>query len=144
MTVTTGRCALIDPAPGGLGQYEWQTNYDTEENFGRTRSVEAVPTTDESAHVIQQGEESPLVKRISGTILYKNQHAKFAAFFKKCRTNTLVFHDFDGEEYEVVITSYLPAKTRTLRNPKDPTIPLHYYKYSLEMQVIRVISGVWA
>lgn len=138
-----GRCKLIDPAPGGLGTYDWQVNYSEEGEFGRSRNLDVTTTTDGTKIIVQQGEDEPMNISVQGTILHANQHNKFVDYFKKSKLQSLIFQDFEGHQYEVMMTAYKPQRQRTIRNPRDSTIRLHYYTYTLEMFVLRVISGPW-
>lgn len=138
-----GRCQLVDPAPGGAGVYAWETNYDTEDSFGSRRNVQRTATTNGVNVVRQQGDDEPIVIKVQGVILRKNQHQRFIDMFVAGKSRTLHFIDFEGHEYEVLLLAYLPTRQRTSRNPADPTILLHYYKYTMEMEVTRVISGPW-
>jgi hypothetical protein len=121
--------------------YAWPINHDAEDAFGKTRNLEHTALLKGSGLVIQQGDDGPLTIKVSGAILHKAQVQAFDAWFERCRTETIHFTDFAGDSYEVMITSFTPTRQRTLRNPRDPSIPLHYYKYNLEMEVIQVLSG---
>lgn len=138
-----GRCKLIDPSPGGLGTYDWQVNYNEEGEFGRARNLDVTTTTNGAVMIVQQGEDDPLKISVQGTILHANQHNEFVGYFKKSKLQSLIFQDFEGHQYEVMLESYKPKRLRTIRNPRDPSIPLHYYTYSMDMLVLRVISGPW-
>jgi hypothetical protein len=93
--------------------------------------------------VRQQGAQQPLTAQLSGTILHLAQFEQFWAWFGICDYRTIFFRDFYGDEYEVVITNFDPQRLRG-RNPQDPSIPLHYWKYTMEMEVLQVISGTLA
>lgn len=138
------RVALADVAPGGLGFYQWPLNYDEEGEFGRRRNYDRSASTSGVGVVRQQGDDGPIVITISGVILQADQHTYFCAFMKTGKLRTLIFTDFEGFQYEVLMTAYLPTRVRVGRNPRDPSIPYHYYKYSMEMEAVRVISGPWA
>lgn len=137
------RVKFIDPAPGGLGVYSWPVNYTEEEEFGRARNIERTATTNLMGGVKQQGDEGPMVHRVTGTILHAGQHQAFINFYNVCHHHTVVYEDFEGHQYEVLITAYKPTRQRTLRNPRDPSIDKHFYRYTVEMEVVRVISGPW-
>lgn len=123
--------------------YDWQVNHDEEDEFGRTRNIEHTATVAGATGDIvrQQGDDSPAVIKLSGTILHEAQVTEFDAWMLRTRFETIHFRDFTGDEYEVIITSFLPKRVRTLKNPRDPTAPLWYWKYSMEMDVIHVLSG---
>lgn len=137
-----GRNLFIDPRTGA--QYAWQVNHDTEESVGRQRPVTSITTTNGTGRIVQQGDEAPLKLKLSGTILHAAQFAQMRAFYDLSRTQTIIFQDFAGDRYEVVIDDFEPLRKRTARNPRDSSIGLHYWTYTIEMTVVRVISGAWA
>lgn len=141
-----GRNQFIDAAPGGLGAYSWTINHKAEREFGGKRNVERTATTDGIGVVRQQGTDEPLMIQLEGTILDEAQHQAFIAYYAICRYRTIDFVDFAGNRYEVQITSYLPTRVATVRNPRHPVGDgsLHYYTYTLEMDVLTVRSGPWA
>lgn len=138
------RCQLVDAAPGGLGAYVWEANYDTEDEFSRARSYQRTATTDGVGVVRQQGDDGPVILKVSGVALRRVQHEKFVAFFLAARDRTMHFIDFEGYDYEVFITAYNPTRVRTSRNPQDPSMMFHYIKYSLQFEAVNVLSGPWA
>lgn len=139
-----GRDKFIDVAPGGYGTYSWPVNHSDEEAFGKTHNVDHTATTDGIGVVRQQGADDPMSLQLTGTIFHEAQHLAFVAWFALSSLRTIYFEDFTGAQYEVQITSYEPVRKRTLRNPRDPSIPLHYYSYTLTMDVIRAVTGPWA
>lgn len=134
-----GRCQLLDPSPTGR-VYDWQVNFSEEDDFGATRGVTAMTTTGGKI-ILQQGEEEPTVWRITGTILHRHQNLVFHDFFRRGKFQTLIFTDFEGHQYEVLFTAYRPKRERVALNPRDPTIPLHIYRYTMELTVVRAITG---
>lgn len=142
------RVKLIDPAfgvVGNLGTYVFDVGYNDEGEFGQRRSMEAFANTSGNGFIVQQGQDEPMTISISGTILKKSQHIQFVNFFKRSKIQSMVFEDFEGNRYEVMITAYLPKRTRAARNDRgraDGNL-LHYYTYTLEMMVLSVISGEW-
>lgn len=130
-----------DPA-AVVTTYSWAINHSEEEDFGRDRQIEHSAPTSGVGLIRQQGEESPLVYRIAGTIFAEAQVTEFWEWFTLCRTQTIYFHDFAGDSYEVLISSFKPTRHRTIRNPKDfANAPLHFWRYTMEMEVVRVIDG---
>lgn len=126
--------------PVNASYYDWQVNHDEESEGGRERSVEHTANTASTGLVRQQGDKTPLIKKISGSILHRNQYRRMWEWFELCDTQTIYFKDATGEEWEVLLTAFRPKKVRA-RNPNDSTIPFHYYTYSLDMEVVRQISG---
>lgn len=141
---TYGRDAFIDPAPGGLGTYEFQVGHSDEDEFGNGRAIAVTSNTLGEVAVRQQGDEEPMVLTLRGTILHRNQHEVFVMFYRKSAVNTIIFRDFYGEEFEGVIQSYKSQRKRTLRNPRDPSISRHYYTYVIVFHVVKVKTGAFA
>lgn len=135
------RNRFTNPANGAF--YDWHINHDEEDEGGRRRAIEYTAPTSNIGLVQQQGDDPPIMLKYTGKILHAAQHAQFIAFFNLCRTQTIIFTDFAGDSYEVIITAYVPKRVRTLRNQNDPTIPFHYWTYTVEMSVVRVIAGTW-
>lgn len=128
--------------PKDLGEYPWPVNHDTEEQFGKNRSITHSANTANVGLVRQQGETEPLTLRYTGTILTLAQVQAFWVWFNLCDSQTIFFEDCDGNRYEVIIASFLPIKKRVARNMSDPTnAPTNVWTYSIEMDVIRVVSG---
>lgn len=140
-----GRVRLTDPAPGGLGFYDFQVNYNSEEEVGKERSIERTANTGMTGAVRQQGDDGPLIFRFTGTILHKAQHQALRNFYEASKSRTIIFRDFEGEEHEVLITAYKAKRKAVVHNSKDvANARLHIYEYTMSLDVIRTISGVWA
>ena len=118
---------------------EW--GHETEDATEKLRQVERTANTAGVRLVRQQGDDGPLIFRYTGTIMRRADYRKFWYFFMLSRTQTIYFRDFDGNEYEVQIIAFRPTRTRTLRNMRDSSIPHHYWKFAIEIEVLRVISG---
>lgn len=133
-----------DPA-GVRPDYAWPINHSEEEEGGRVRNIETTALTAGVGLVMQQGADSLPTLRYTGTILTEAQKAAMDSWFELCRGQTIIFRDFTGDEAEVIVTAFKPRRVRTMRNARDlANAPLHYWTYSIEMTVIRVISGVIA
>lgn len=132
---------FTDPATGTF--YDWHINHDTEEDGGRTRQITLSGNTSGLGLVRQQGAQTPLTLKYSGSILRRVQLQQFWHFFQLCQSQTIFFRDYYGDEYEVTITAFDPVRHRG-ENRNDPTIPHHYWTYTMEMQVLRVVSGTLA
>ena len=136
------RNVFIDPA-GVRADYPWTINHSTENEVGKTRTVEHGAKTG-TGLVRQQSDSTPLVLRFSGTILHKAQVIEMKEWWQLCEEQTIYFRDFAGDEYEVLITSFRPTRHRTIRNPRDPANALYWFwRYELEMEVITIREGVW-
>lgn len=130
-----------DPA-GVKTTYSWPVNPSEEEEFGRERNIEHGAPTSGVGFIRQQGADSPFVFRFGGTIFHESQLQAMWEWFKLSRTQTVYLHDHAGDSYEVIIKSFKPVRTRTIRNPRDfANAPYHYWKYTIEMEVVRVIDG---
>lgn len=138
---TYGRNQFRNPATSDV--YNWHVNHSEEGDFGKKRNIESTANTANVGLVQQQGSDEPLVLRLTGTILHQAQFDAMKSYFNLSRTQSIIFKDFAGDEYEVSITDWTPKRVRTIRNPKDTSIRLHYWTYSLEMRVLRVIAGAW-
>lgn len=137
------RNRFTDPLTGSL--YDWQVNHTTENSFGKARQVSESANTANTGLIKQQGDASPLQIKVAGTIFHLKQHEEFIRFWELCESQTIIFRDFTGDEYEVMINSYLPVRKMTVKNPRDfKNAPLWYWTYDLEMEVVRIIKGVWA
>lgn len=142
----SARNMFIDPS-GGRATYSWTINHkpDGEATFGKERTVQRTAPTKGHGLIRQQQDDGPLVLQLQGTALTKEQHQQFIAWWIVCESRTIVFQDFTGDQYEVLITSYMPKRTGVARNPRDPTnAPTWQYDYEIVMDVVTVISGVWA
>jgi hypothetical protein len=136
-----GRDMFINPASGVT--YEWPINHSDETQFGRSRSITTGGNTGHTGLALQQGDDAPMVLELSGTILHQAQFNAFVQWFALCAHQSVHFQDFAGDRYEVIITDFLPLRKRTLRNPRDASIPLHYWTYTLKMQVLGFVAGPW-
>lgn len=121
--------------------YDWLINHDEEEAFGRARNIEHTALLKGTGLVIQQADDGPLLIKVSGTIFHTSQIQAFDSWFARTRTETIHFRDFAGDVYEVIITAFQPKRQRTLRNPRDASAPLWYWKYTMEMEVLTIVSG---
>lgn len=129
------RARFRDPA-AILSDYVWQVMWDEEEGEELTRNLERTAVTGGVGVVRQQGEPTPGLFRFSGTILHKAQYDAFKAYFAACETRTVFFRDFDDTEYEVFITKFNPKRRRTLKNPRDASIALHFWEFEIEMEKV--------
>lgn len=122
---------------GVVPNYEFHINHSDEDAQEKKRNIETTAPTTGVGFVRQQGAASPETLRYSGTILHKAQKDAMDAWFDLCENQTVFFRDFTGREMEVEILSFNPVRKRAAGNPQDPVnAPLHYWTYTLEMQVI--------
>jgi hypothetical protein len=130
---------FIDPA-AILPDYVWQVNHSDEDDTQLQRDWERTATTAGTGFVRQQGPRSPQTFRFNGTILHLNQFQQMYAYFLACDTRTIYFRDFEGHKYEVLIRAFNYKRQRTVRNPRDTSIPLHFWTYTIEMEVIQYLG----
>lgn len=135
------RNVFTNPANGQT--WAWPINHSAEQEVGRDRGVTFEANSANTGLVKQQGALAPLVLRYEGTILDPAQLQAMLAWQALCETQTIYFTDFAGDSYEVLITSFRPTRKRTLRNPRHPEL-LHYWTYSIELTVVRILAGVYA
>lgn len=132
-----------DPA-GSLTAYDWRINHSEEDEGGQSRQVEHTANTGQTGLVRQQGASDPLTLNYKGTILHKAQVVEMLKWYEACRTRTIYFQDFAGDRYEVLITSFKPTRLRAAKNNADTDAPLWYWKYTITMEVVTILSGTYA
>jgi hypothetical protein len=129
--------------PKTADKYAWPVNHSEESETSLSRSVSHGAKSGNGL-VLQQADDQPLTFKYTGTIFHKAQVEEMRDWYLLCRSQTIYFKDFAGDEYEVIITAFKPTRHRTLRNPRDFTnAPLWFWRYEIEMEVVRVISGMW-
>ena len=93
-------------------------------------------------HIRQQAANDPISFSLKGTALTRAQHKTFIAWWLLCQSQTIYFTDFSGDEFEVLITSYIPQRKPTVMNRNDQTnAPTWIYDYQIDMDVVRVLDG---
>lgn len=133
---------FLDPATSET--YAWPLNHNEEEEVSKQRSIEHTAPTSGVGLIRQQGDEDPLVFKLSGHILTYAQVRKFITFYNRCRSRTIYWVDWTGDTYEVLITRFAPKRVRTQRNARDlEKAPDNYWSYTLEMEVVRVVDAIW-
>ena len=130
-----------DPATGDT--YDWPINHSDENETARSRNIEHTAPTSGRGLVRQQGDDSPLVFTFSGTILHAAQNARFVEWYELGRDQTVIFRDWTGAEYEVLITAYQPRRERVMWNPRDPDMRDHIIRWSMTLEVVQVLAGPW-
>lgn len=133
--MTYVRNRFTDPA-NVVAQYVWAINHKEEDGAAFQRQLERTTTTDGVGFVRQQGSASPQIRRYKGTILAQAQYDAMKSYYDLCETQTIYFRDFQDGEFEVLITLFNPVRKYTIQNPRDPSIPFHYWTYDIEMEVI--------
>lgn len=140
-----GTSKFIDPF-GVVPTYTWTINYkpDGEDAFGKERTVQRTAATKGHSLIRQQQDDGALILKFSGTALTKEQHNAFIQWWKLCSDQTVIYQDFTGDQYEVVILGYMPKRVGVARNMRDTAnAPMWVYDYDIDMDVVTVISGPW-
>lgn len=128
--------------PETSATYDWTINHYEESDSGPQRSVEHGANAANTGLVRHQADDQPMVLKYSGTILTEAQLTEMISWYILCKTQTIYFHDFAGDSYEVLITKFNYKRKWVQRNFNDPTnAPNHIWEYSIEMDIIRVIDG---
>lgn len=138
-----GRNRFTNPANGDI--YDWAINHKSEDAAGRSRAISHDAPTENRGLIRQVGAESPFVFTWQGTILARAQLIEMIGWYRLCRTQTIYLTDFAGDQYEVVISGFVPTRRRVLRNGRDfANAPYNVWDYSITIEVIAVRAGVWA
>lgn len=130
-------CQFHDPV--GNTTYAWPVNYLSQEGPARVANVSFDSQANGLGVMATEGDISPLILSLSGTILHKAQHITFLTYFKM--ENTFRYTDEEGNEYEVTMDAYEPTKERVLWNPRDVNMRSHKWTYKMRLRVVRIISG---
>lgn len=134
---------FLDPS-GVLADYAWQINHDQETSTEVTIPVQHTASTNGLGLVRQQGDPAPMVLQYSGTILQESQHIAFLTWVEACRTRTIYFRDFTGDEAEVIIRRYNAPRTRVALNPRGGArARTHIWHYEIELEVVQWRSGIY-
>lgn len=135
--------SFVDPK-GIVAQYFWPINHNDMDPSGRQRTITATAPSAGFGLVRQQGVDQPMSLNLKGDILHEAQRIAFIQWWALCDQQSVYFYEFSGEQYEVMITNFAETKMPLARNLADPTIPFHMYNYSLDMDVLNILSGPWA
>lgn len=127
--------------------YVWHRNHDSpdgEEAVGQTRTLVRDPSTGGAigGGVLQQGDDGPMELKMKGKIWHQAQYERMWDFWNRSRTETIMFTDFTGADYEVMFTDFQPKRVGLLRNKHDPAnMPNFRYDYTLTLTIITIFSG---
>jgi hypothetical protein len=117
--------------------YEWAINHSTEDalRVGVRRDLGG-PNV-QVAIVRQQSYDGALKLHLEGFIFDPAQLAAFTDFFNDSEdVAPLIYRDAAGEEFWVAITA--------LDTPKQRLRGGHYWRYTMELDVLAVLAGVYA
>lgn len=130
--------------PKNAAEYSWHVNHSEEAEFGKRRNISHGAKTG-TGLVKQQADDSPLILQLKGVIFHEAQYKEMIAWWQLCESQTIYFKDFSGDEYEVIITEFLPVREKTIKNPRDfANAPLWFWRYDLTMEVVTIRAGNWA
>jgi hypothetical protein len=139
---------FIDPATGET--WTWPINHSDETGTaakgggqgGLERNYTVSAPTSLGIAIRQQAANDPMSISWKGTALTRAQHQKFLYWFSKCSSHSIILRDFSGDEFEVVITAYIPQRKPAAINRNDMVnAPYWYYDFQIDMDVITAISG---
>jgi hypothetical protein len=134
------RNQFINPATGAT--YSWLVTHTEEEDSGKARNITRTAPTSGYGLVRQQGDDGPFLLKLSGTILDRSQLVAMWQWYALCRTQTIHFLDADAQRYEVQITDFAPKRIRKALSPhRDASTPLHYWTYTIVLEVYAFIAG---
>lgn len=139
-TLTDKRDAFINPAT--LEVYEWTVNHEYTGDTGneKKRAITETANSGNVGLIRQQGADEGMILKRAGTILTVEQEENFWRFFKLCDTQTIYFVEFNGDAYEVQISSYNPKRQGSggpTRNGQG-----YYVKWEMDMLVFNFLAGV--
>lgn len=124
--------------------YDWHKNHDWdgEDDYGKSLTITRVPNTAGGVAAFQQGDDGSLVLKLKGSIVVREQWRQFWHWFAISKQHTIYFTDFDGQEFEGIISSLLGHRVGHLRSgAKDPGMATHKFVYQMEFTVLGFLSG---
>ena len=98
--------------------------------------------TDNIGLIPQQGSATPLILQWTGSFFDPAQLSAFLAWWQLCESQSVYLTDFSGDEYEVLITDFVPQRKIAMRNPRFPDLTWTW-DYTITFRVLRAISGPW-
>lgn len=134
---------FTDPATGNT--YSWPLNHDTEDQTGKKRNVSHSAPTNAIGLNRQSSDSSPLILTWKGKILQQSQLTAMLSWWQICESRSIYIQDFEGNKYEVIIVDFEATRVRMALNRRDLVkMPQHIYEYTLQMEVLAILAGVWA
>jgi hypothetical protein len=131
----------------GSNVYVWHRNHDSpegEDAIGQDRTLTRDPSIGGAigGGVLQQGDDGPIEIKMTGKIWHMAQYTRMWDFWNLSRTETIMFTDFTGADYEVMFNSFQPKRVGLLINNIDPTnCPNYRWDYTMTLTVITIFSG---
>ena len=125
--------------------YTWPRNHaaDGTGERGIGRSIDHGATTSLGGVVRQQGADQPMQLAYSGVILDPTHHDRMVAWATMGGTQTIYFDDAAGDRFEVMVTGFRSQPFAAQNGLGGTIAPRHAWNYTLEMEVVNVLSGTW-
>jgi hypothetical protein len=89
-----------------------------------------------------KGDKAPLLLHLTGKCVHQVQKDMFLRY--KALDTSFKFTDEDSNAYEVTMTGLAWVKKGCSYNQFDASMRRHYWTYTMELTIIRVISGEYA
>lgn len=132
---------FIDPM-GVKPTFSWTINHSEEEPVTRSRQMgDGAPTSDIGL-LPQQGVSYPLVFQWKGTIFTQADKDEMDSWYALCHDQSIYLTDFDNNQYEVLITDWVPQRVPVAFNHRGQ-IPW-LWNYTIIIRVLKVLSGDWS
>ncbi len=128
-TATRSPNRLSDLVTGA--SYAWAINHLTEDPLDFSREYDDWR---------QQSASSPARFRFQGTILEPEQLDSLLSMYEACDDRTLLFEDYTGDSYEVVIVLW-DARPERAYNPR--TRDVFIWRYTVEMEIVTVLNSTF-
>lgn len=124
--------------------YAWHVNHKPEGDKGtsKKRNIELTANTGNVGLVRQQSDAEPTVLKREGYIITRAQEEEMWKFYELCESQTIYFVEFNGDAYEVQITSFEVQRKGTGGPTRSGE--RFYAEYELEMEVYGILTGVLA
>lgn len=134
------RATFTNPATGET--YQWHRNPEAAEDRGKNRQITGTANTGLTGRVRQQGDDGSVVLKYTVRVVHTAMRQALWRWYQLCATQTIFYTDHDGAQYEVQITALSEKPVRRMRQTSpDPSMPLVYYEFQIEMEVYRFLSG---
>lgn len=127
--------------------YAFNINPDTENTREASRSYTETGRSDVTASpLLQQGTDPSQKIEISGTILHPNQDAAFAIWFQRSKSRTIIYQDWAGYQYVVLIERYSAPRQRVAYNATGGNTYMKYstIQWSMTLRIVKTLTGPWS
>lgn len=143
------RVTFVNPANGDTYQWPLNPEQDAETQAGvgyqvKSRSIERTSNTGNIGATRQQGDDGPFVIHWQFNCYSAAFEEQLFAWYELCRSQSIYFTDFDGEEYEGQIITTSRMRTGALAGPGDTGQRGFYTTIVFELEVWVFRSGLLA